>query len=130
MKTNNIYLIWAHPRHDSLTGQVVKEITQQATAQNIAVKELDLYRAGFDPVLNVVDEPDWANPQKEYAPEVHQLFSEMQGHDTAVIVFPVWWYSFPAMLKGYLARVWDYGLVYGSGNYRAHHKPTARAGLW
>ncbi|MGX9740934.1 NAD(P)H oxidoreductase [Pseudocitrobacter corydidari] len=116
METKNIYLIWAHPRHDSLTVQVVKEIQQQAEDKQIAVDTLDLYRADFDPVLRTQDEPDWDDPQKTYAPEVHKLFSQMQGHDTAVIVFPVWWYSFPAMLKGYLDRVWNHGLAYGEGS--------------
>ncbi|MEO3989235.1 NAD(P)H oxidoreductase [Pseudocitrobacter cyperus] len=115
METKNIYLIWAHPRRDSLTAQVVKEIQQQAEDQQITVDTLDLYRMDFDPVLRMQDEPDWANPHKTYAPEVHKLFAQMQGHDTAVIVFPVWWYSFPAILKGYIDRVWNNGLVYGEG---------------
>jgi Putative NADPH-quinone reductase (modulator of drug activity B) len=116
METKNIYLIWAHPRHDSLTAQVVQTIQQQAADQQIAVDTLDLYRADFDPVLGIQDEPDWENPRKTYSPEVHDLFSQMQGHDTAVVVFPLWWYSFPAMLKGYLDRVWNYGLAYGEGS--------------
>lgn len=116
MKTENIYLIWAHPRADSLTANVVEEIQGEAARQSIEVTTLDLYRRKFNPVLGTEDEPDWSNPQKAYSAEVHQLFGEMEGHDTAVIVFPVWWYSFPAMLKGYLDRVWNYGLAYGEGN--------------
>ncbi|EMQ3584383.1 NAD(P)H oxidoreductase, partial [Escherichia coli H26] len=33
-----------------------------------------------------------------------------------VVVFPLWWYSFPAMLKGYIDRVWNNGLAYGDGH--------------
>ncbi len=48
-------------------------------------------------------------------------FSTMQlsrtlEHDTLVVVFPLWWYSFPAMLKGYIDRVWNNGLAYGDGH--------------
>lgn len=116
MKTENIYLIWAHPRSHSLTAQVAAEIRKEAGKQGMQVTALDLYHQGVDPVLREADEPDWANVQKRYSPDVHQLFSQMAGHDTAVIVFPVWWYSFPAMLKGYFDRVWNYGLAYGDGS--------------
>ena len=44
------------------------------------------------------------------------LFNTLKGVDTLFIVFPVWWYSFPAILKGYIDRVWTNGLAYGKGN--------------
>lgn len=115
MKSNNIYFVWAHPRADSLTAHVVKEMQAQAAEQGFTVSSLDLYRSNFDPVLGVEDEPDWNNPQKTYSPEVHRLFGELEDKDTLVLVYPVWWYGFPAMLKGYLDRVWNYGLTYGEG---------------
>ncbi|WP_395489937.1 NAD(P)H oxidoreductase [Cedecea davisae] len=115
MKSENMYIVWAHPRSDSLTAQVVQEIQGEAAERGINVSSLDLYRSGFDPALGVDDEPDWNNPEKQYSPEVHRLFGEIEDKDTVVVVFPVWWYSFPAMLKGYLDRVWNYGLGYGPG---------------
>jgi len=35
--------------------------------------------------------------------------------DAVVFVFPVWWFSVPAVLKGYIDRVWNHGLFYGGG---------------
>ncbi|QZN94833.1 NAD(P)H oxidoreductase [Symbiopectobacterium purcellii] len=122
MKKNNMYIIWSHPRRDSLTAQVVQEIQGEAVRQGINVSTLDLYRSGFDPVLREDDEPDWNNPQKSYSPEVHRLFGELEDKDTLVLVFPVWWYGFPAMLKGYLERVWNYGLAYGEDSVLKHKK--------
>lgn len=116
MKLNNIYFIWAHPRSDSLTAQVVNEMQSEAVRHGYNVSSLDLYRSDFDPILRVEDEPDWDNPQKIYSDEVHRLFNELEDKDTLVLVFPVWWYSFPAILKGYLERVWNYGLAYGDEN--------------
>lgn len=116
MKLNNIYFIWAHPRPDSLTAQVVGEMQSEAARQGYNVSSLDLYRSHFDPLLRGEDEPDWDNPQKTYSEEVHRLFNELEDKDTLVLVFPVWWYAFPAMLKGYLERVWNYGLAYGAGS--------------
>lgn len=122
MKSENMYIVWAHPRSESLTAQVVQEIQGEAAERGINVSSLDLYRSGFNPALGVEDEPDWSNPQKPYSPEVHRLFGELTDKDTVVVVFPVWWYSFPAMLKGYLDRVWNYGLGYGPGSTLGNKK--------
>ncbi|WP_117107888.1 NAD(P)H oxidoreductase, partial [Klebsiella pneumoniae] len=99
MQSERIYLVWAHPRHDSLTAHIADAIHQRAMERKIQVTELDLYRRN-----------------KRYSPEVHQLYSELLEHDTLVVVFPLWWYSFPAMLKGYIDRVWNNGLAYGDGH--------------
>lgn len=119
MKSENMYIVWAHPRADSLTAQMVQEIQKQATHHGINVSVLDLYRSGFNPLLGVEDEPDWSNPDKRYPAEVHRLFGELKGKDTIMIVFPLWWYSFPAMIKGYLERVWNFGLAYGGQEFPA-----------
>jgi len=109
------YIIWAHPRIDSLTAQVVDGLKKQAINQQMAVAELDLYRADFDPSLGKEDEPDWLNPDKIYSEEVRALFAELADVDNIIVVFPLWWYSMPAILKGYFDRVWNYGLAYGKG---------------
>ncbi|MGQ7186666.1 NAD(P)H oxidoreductase, partial [Escherichia sp. HC-CC] len=99
-----------------MTAHIADAIHQRAMERKIQVTELDLYRRNFNPVMTSEDEPDWKNMDKRYSPEVHQLYSELLEHDTLVVVFPLWWYSFPAMLKGYIDRVWNNGLAYGDGH--------------
>ncbi|MGV2788241.1 NAD(P)H oxidoreductase, partial [Clostridium perfringens] len=86
---------------------------------------LDLHRIGFDPVLREVDEPDWSNPTKIYSPEVEAEIARMKEHDALAYIFPVWWYGIPAMLKGYIDRVWNHGFAYGGGS-KLHHQQV----LW
>lgn len=116
MKTEKLHLVWAHPRTDSFTAQVVREIQEQAAEQGIEISNLDLYRSNFNPVLAERDEPDWNNPKKQYSDDIHRLYADIEANDTIVMVFPVWWFSFPAMMKGYLDRVWTNGLAYGEGS--------------
>lgn len=115
-RKNRVQIIWAHPRVDSLTAKVVSAIKEEAAKLDIETSELDLYRRNFNPLITPVDEPDFQNPEnKKYSAEVNNLAQELQGHKSAIIVYPVWWYSLPAMLKGYIERVWNYGLLYGRG---------------
>jgi putative NADPH-quinone reductase len=107
------HLVWAHPRVDSLTAQVVAGVSAMLANRSFEVDELDLYRSGFDPVLHEPDEPDWENPLKSYSPIVEELAERAQSADVIVVVFPLWWYALPAMLKGYIDRVWNHGRMYG-----------------
>lgn len=44
MQSERIYLVWAHPRHDSLPAHIADAIHQRAMERKIQVTELDLYR--------------------------------------------------------------------------------------
>ena len=67
MQSERIYLVWAHPRHDSLTAHIADAIHQRAMERKIQVTELDLYRRNFNPVMTSEDEPDWKNMDKRYS---------------------------------------------------------------
>lgn len=108
-----VQLIWAHPRSDSLTATVAEAVKDELVMHGWSVAELDLYRAGFNPVLTSIDEPDWSTLDNTYSDEVMKLAAELTDKDAAFIVFPVWWFSSPAILKGYIDRVWNYGIFYG-----------------
>lgn len=108
------HVVWSHPRSNSLTGHVVDSVIQQLSSVGFDVDVLDLQRENFDPVLGSEDEPDWDNINKKYSPEVHRLAERAQTSDVIIFVFPVWWYGLPAILKGYLDRVWNQGLLYNS----------------
>jgi putative NADPH-quinone reductase len=119
------HLVWAHPRVESLTADVVAGVRELLTNRSLTVDELDLYRSGFDPVLQQPDEPDWDDPQKAYSPIVEELADRAQNADVIVVVFPLWWYALPAVLKGYIDRVWNHGRMYGDNS-----NVKASAVLW
>ncbi|MBB6627598.1 NAD(P)H oxidoreductase [Nocardioides sp. KIGAM211] len=112
----HVHLVWTHPRTDSLTAAVVDEMSKVFVEAGATVDVLDLYRAGFDPVLGVDDEPHWEDPDWTYTAEAEGLAERVKAADLVFIVFPVWWYSLPAMAKGYIDRVWNYRLLYGEGH--------------
>lgn len=118
MQLLRVQLVWVNPRTDSLTATMAHDVKLELEKHDALVDELDLYRSGFDSVLYEVDEPDWDNPQKQYSQEVHDHADRAKAASAIVFVFPVWWYSLPALLKGYIDRVWNYGLFYDA---ETHH---------
>jgi NAD(P)H dehydrogenase (quinone) len=99
-----------HPRKNSLTYNVMSRFVEGLQQNNHEVDLLDLDRDGFNPLYTAEDEKDWINPDKIYSPEVRKEMDRILAADTLVFVFPLWQYSVPSMLKGYLDKVWNMGL--------------------
>jgi len=76
-----------------------------------------LVEEGFDPVLREADEPDWTNSDKVYSEAVIREMRRIERNEATVMVFPVWWWSMPAILKGWVDRVWNNGWAYGDRSY-------------
>ena len=108
-------LITCHPRSGSLTAAVADSFA--ANAVGVAFERADLYAEGFDPRLGPDDEPDWDNARKVYSREVRAEMARVERNQATVMVFPIWWWSMPAMLKGWIDRVWNHGWAYGDRRY-------------
>lgn len=106
-------LVLAHPRRDSLTGRVAELFADGIAARGHEVEWADLVAEDFDPVLRPADEPDWDDPRKRYSDEVRREMARVERNDASVLLFPIFWWSVPAILKGWIDRVWNYGWAYG-----------------
>ncbi|GHE57532.1 hypothetical protein GCM10017771_80370 [Streptomyces capitiformicae] len=106
-------LVLAHPRSASLTAVSGRRAQEHLERHGYTVDVLDLHGEGFDPRMSPEDEPDWDDPHKRYSDEVHAHMARVDAADTLVVVFPVWWFDVPAILKGWVDRVWNHGLAYG-----------------
>ncbi|MDO5617536.1 NAD(P)H oxidoreductase [Kocuria sp.] len=110
-----VQVVWAHPRADSLTASVVADVISELTSAGVRVDEIDLYRQDFDPVLYPPDEPDFSTLDNVYSDEVMAFTQRTREASAVIFIFPVWWYSLPARMKGFIDRVWNYGTFYGGG---------------
>jgi putative NADPH-quinone reductase len=115
-----VLTVVAHPRTNSLTFAAADRFVQGLIYAGHETEVLDLHRSGFDPVLREADEPDWTG-HKRYSPEVETEIERMKNHDALAYIFPLWWYSMPAILKGYIDRVWNYGFAYGPSKLPHQH---------
>jgi NAD(P)H dehydrogenase (quinone) len=112
-----ILLVVAHPRPESLTFHAARAFAEAATENGHEIEWADLVAEKFDPVLREQDEPDWGNAQKTYSDAVLREMARIERNEATVMVFPVWWWSMPAILKGWIDRVWNHGWAYGGADY-------------
>ncbi|UTR06087.1 NAD(P)H oxidoreductase [Alkalihalobacillus sp. LMS6] len=110
-----IRLIVAHPRKEALTMKVAERFTNGAEEKGHIVDVVDLYREEFNPVLFEKDEPDFESKNNVYTETVMKEVKHIEESDALVFIFPIWWYGMPAIMKGYVDRVINYGVAYGQG---------------
>ena len=122
-------VVVAHHRSDSLTAHTARRAAARLQAAGYHIDLLDLHAEGFDPRMNAEDQPDWGNREKAYSKEVHAHMQRILDADVVVAVFPVYWQSVPALLKGWIDRVWNYGFAYGRSKPRLAGKRMLWLGL-
>ena len=106
-----ILLVLAHPVPESFNAAVAAEIRKALEARGHRVDFLDLYREGFDPRLSEAERRAYMEP--DYQPEaVSELVARLKAADGLILVFPQWWFNLPAILKGFIDRVFVPGVAF------------------
>ncbi|HEV7321908.1 MAG TPA: NAD(P)H-dependent oxidoreductase [Ensifer sp.] len=106
-----ILLVLAHPLEDSFAASVAREAQSTLEASGHSVDLLDLYREDFDPRLSVAERSSYFSDNYNDA-STAGLIARLQAADGLVLVFPQWWFNFPAILKGFFDRVFAPGVAF------------------
>ena len=102
-------MVFAHPLADSLNARLAATVEAQAKAAGWAVTCRDLYAESFDPRLTAEERTGfYATPPATLTAEK----AELAAAQVLILVFPTWWFGFPAILKGWFDRVWAPGTAY------------------
>ena len=130
------HIVFAHPNLQSYNGQLRNTAIQSLEEIGWTVTVSDLFQMKFKASADEDDftelynsdffdlqtEQNVASKNGTYADDIkreHQLLSEA---DIIIFQFPLWWYSMPGILKGYIDRVFSMGWAYGGGQALAGKK--------
>ena len=103
----NILIVFCHPIRESFNGALLNSAVEQLESSGHSVKVADLYREQFQPAMIA---EDFAQFNREPMPQdVQKEQARVEWSDGIIFIFPVWWWSIPAMLKGWIDRVISYG---------------------
>ena len=98
-------VVLAHPLSDSLCAHLAHEAVDALRARGATVDVLDLYAEAFQPDLTAAERRlHYTTP--EPGPDIVALQQRLAAAHLLVLVFPTWWFSLPAILKGWFDRVW------------------------
>jgi len=109
-------IVIAHPNQDSLTHAVASRFSQGVTASSChhSFEIADLAAEGFDPRFTQAD-IDLHLKKAMPPPDVAAEHARLDRADELVLVYPVYWWSFPGLVKGWIDRVFTQGWAYEEG---------------
>lgn len=110
----NIAVILGHPDTRSFSSAIAREYAEGAQAGGAEVREIDLARLTFDPVL-------WHGYTEiqPLEPDLAEAQRTIDWADVLVFAYPTWWGAAPALLKGFVDRVFLPGFAF---KYRENSK--------
>ena len=103
-------IIYAHPNPESLNYQFRQTVENVLQQHGHAVVVRDLYALGFNPVLSLADMQ--GQRQGTVDAEVKREQEFISWADAITFIYPIWWTGMPAVMKGYIDRVFSYGFAY------------------
>ncbi|MBK1440424.1 NAD(P)H-dependent oxidoreductase [Parapedobacter sp. ISTM3] len=103
-------IIYAHPHPQSLNGRLTQKLALHLSKNGHDIKVRDLYRLDFNPVLSLQDME--GQRAGKVADDVRKEQEFIQWADCITIIHPIWWTGLPAIIKGYIDRVFSYGFAY------------------
>jgi NAD(P)H dehydrogenase (quinone) len=127
----NILIVSAHPDPASLTNALSGVAAQQLREEGHEVRVSDLYAADWKAVVDRNDFPALPASERLRVPvasgeayntgaltrDVTDEQAKLLWADALILAFPLWWFSMPAILKGWIDRVYSFGFAYGVGEH-------------
>lgn len=131
----NTLLVHAHPEPRSLNGALKDFTVERLEKAGHVVQVSDLYAMQWKAVLDADDfriargearfEPSLdsrrAFENGLQSPDIAREQEKLLWADALILQFPMWWFTMPAILKGWFERVYAYGFAYGVGEHSDRH---------
>jgi NAD(P)H dehydrogenase (quinone) len=123
--------VLAHPEPTSFTASLARHGTRALEQEGHVVDVADLYAIRFDPVSdrrNFIEpfdrsrfdqqaEERFASANSGFSPDLQREMNRLDSCDVLVLQFPIWWLGMPAIMKGWIDRVFAIGRTYGGGRW-------------
>lgn len=126
-----VLIVHAHPEPQSFTGALRDQAVSTLRAQGHEVQVSDLYAMEWNPVASASDFTSRENPDylvyaleqrlgvksQSIAADIRGELDKLLWADLLILNFPIFWFSAPAMLKGWIDRVLVSGVCYGGKRF-------------
>ncbi len=107
-----LLVVFCHPDPDSYGASLRAAATVALRHAGHELREIDLYAEGFDPVFSRDEKRSYLTDTASNIRGVQSHVDALRWAEGWVVIYPTWFYGAPAMLKGWLERVWLPGVTF------------------
>lgn len=107
-----LLLVHCHPDPESYGASLRNAAREALQSAGHELREIDLYAEGFDPVFTLAEKTTYLSDTASNIRGVQAHVDALRWAEGWVVVYPTWFYGAPAMLKGWLERVWLPGVSF------------------
>lgn len=107
-----VVIVVAHPNADSFGHAIAARARAGAEAAGHDVHLLDLYALGVTAAMSPAEHAAYHGDTPLLDPLLVEHAALVKAADALVFVYPTWWSSMPAILKGWLERVMVPGVAF------------------
>ena len=118
----NVLVVYCHPCPESFTAAVRDQVMETLAAAGHDAHCIDLYAEGFDPLMGAAERRTYHDVPQNLAP-VRAYAERLARAEALIFVYPTWWFGLPAMLKGWLERVFVPGFAFEMPDERRGPRP-------
>lgn len=108
--SRRVLVVYAHPLTESLIAAARDALIDGLRTAGHEVRLTDLYAEGFDPVMSATERRTHRDPG--VGPDLQRHAEDLRWCDTLALVYPTWWSAQPAIMKGWIDRVWTSGVAW------------------
>ena len=108
----HVLVVHAHPVAASFNASLFRLTVERLAANGHQVDAIDLYKDDFNPVMSEAERLNYHDLETNRTP-VETYVDRLLRAEALVLVYPVWNYGFPAILKGWFDRVFLPGVSFG-----------------
>jgi putative NADPH-quinone reductase len=106
-----VLVLYAHPVETSFQNALHRAVVEALRSAGHEVDDCDLYAEGFNPLLTRQERLDYHDTNINRRP-VDDYVRRLKAAEALVLVFPVWNFGYPAILKGFFDRVFLPGVSF------------------
>ena len=107
-----LLVVFCHPDPESFGAAIFRTACQALREAGHELRIIDLYAEGFDPVFTLDEKRTYLTDTAQNIAGVASHVEALQWAEGWVAIYPTWFYGLPAMLKGWLDRVWLPGVTF------------------
>jgi putative NADPH-quinone reductase len=104
-------VVLAHPLKQSFAASIAATVVEAMRARGHEVDLLDLYAEDFDPRLTAAERESYMSGSYDLS-AIGPFADRLKAADAMILVFPQWWFNMPAILKGFIDRVFVPGIAF------------------